>query len=112
MKSRWSSEASSERCAFPSFPFFLTLWHCIFAAFVLITKHTKHTSPWASQPLTRVQTLILCACFFHRFSVSVSETSRGYVAEIFGGHFQLPNLGPIGANGLANPRDFQTPVAK
>ena len=24
---------------------------------------------------------------------------------------QLPNLGPIGANGLANPRDFETPVA-
>jgi hypothetical protein len=109
MKSPWSSEASSERCAFPSFPFFRTLGHCIFVALVLITKHT---SPWASQPLTHVQTLILCACFFCRFSVSVSETSRGYVAEIFGGHFQLPNLGPIGANGLANPRDFQTPVAK
>ena len=36
---------------------------------------------------------------------------RGYVCEIFGGRFELPNLGPIGANGLANPRDFQCPVA-
>jgi homogentisate 1,2-dioxygenase len=37
--------------------------------------------------------------------------ARGYVLEVFGGHFQLPELGPIGANGLANPRDFLTPVA-
>merc|ERR1712188_164271 len=37
--------------------------------------------------------------------------SRGYVCEVFDGHFVLPSLGPIGANGLANPRDFETPVA-
>ena len=36
---------------------------------------------------------------------------RGYIVEVFQGHFELPNLGPIGANGLANPRDFQSPVA-
>jgi homogentisate 1,2-dioxygenase len=36
---------------------------------------------------------------------------RGYVLEVFGSHFELPDLGPIGANGLANPRDFETPVA-
>ena len=35
---------------------------------------------------------------------------RGIV-EIFKGHFMLPELGPIGANGLANPRDFKYPVA-
>lgn len=29
---------------------------------------------------------------------------------MFDNHFQLPDLGPIGANGLANPRDFQTPT--
>lgn len=46
-----------------------------------------------------------------KFSVAISESSRGYVLEIFKGHFELPNLGPIGANGLANPRDFLTPVA-
>jgi len=36
---------------------------------------------------------------------------RGYIVEVFAGHFKIPDLGPIGANGLANPRDFETPVA-
>lgn len=31
--------------------------------------------------------------------------------ELYQGHFALPELGPIGSNGLANPRDFQSPVA-
>jgi homogentisate 1,2-dioxygenase len=38
--------------------------------------------------------------------------SRGYVLENYGAAFRLPNLGPIGSNGLANPRDFQSPVAQ
>ncbi|XP_056410320.1 homogentisate 1,2-dioxygenase isoform X2 [Hyla sarda] len=46
-----------------------------------------------------------------RFSVEVFGDSRGYILEVFGVHFELPDLGPIGANGLANPRDFLTPVA-
>jgi homogentisate 1,2-dioxygenase len=46
-----------------------------------------------------------------RFAVLVEGSSRGYVLEIWGTHFKLPSLGPIGANGLANPRDFLTPVA-
>ena len=37
--------------------------------------------------------------------------ARGYVCENYGAHFKLPDLGPIGANGLANSRDFLTPVA-
>jgi len=37
--------------------------------------------------------------------------ARGYVCENHGGFFRLPELGPIGANGLANPRDFLAPVA-
>ena len=36
---------------------------------------------------------------------------RGYVCENYGAPFQLPELGPIGSNGLANPRDFQAPAA-
>ena len=45
-------------------------------------------------------------------AASKGETfARGYVCELFKGHFELPNLGPIGANGLANPRDFLCPVA-
>jgi homogentisate 1,2-dioxygenase len=38
-------------------------------------------------------------------------TARGYVCENYGGAFTLPERGPIGANCLANPRDFMTPVA-
>ncbi|XP_053986971.1 homogentisate 1,2-dioxygenase isoform X1 [Hylaeus volcanicus] len=46
-----------------------------------------------------------------RFNVTVFGPSRGYILEVFDDHFHLPELGPIGANGLANSRDFQTPVA-
>ncbi|KAL1618081.1 hypothetical protein SLS56_010706 [Neofusicoccum ribis] len=37
--------------------------------------------------------------------------ARGYVLELFGAHFELPELGPLGANGMAAPRDFMAPVA-
>jgi homogentisate 1,2-dioxygenase len=37
--------------------------------------------------------------------------SRGYVCENYGAAFRLPELGPIGSNGLANARDFSAPVA-
>ena len=33
------------------------------------------------------------------------------MAENHGALFRLPELGPIGSNGLANPRDFLTPAA-
>ncbi|KAK9820068.1 hypothetical protein WJX72_005739 [[Myrmecia] bisecta] len=47
-----------------------------------------------------------------RFSVALlGSNARGYVLEVFQGHFTLPDLGLIGSNGLANPRDFDTPVA-
>jgi len=47
-----------------------------------------------------------------KFKVELkSASARGYVCENFGSPFQLPELGPIGANGLANPRDFEIPVA-
>jgi homogentisate 1,2-dioxygenase len=47
-----------------------------------------------------------------RFRVELLDgTARGYVCENFGSPFRLPDLGPIGSNGLANPRDFVTPVA-
>jgi len=39
------------------------------------------------------------------------EPARGYLCENYGGAFTLPERGPIGANCLANPRDFLTPVA-
>ena len=37
--------------------------------------------------------------------------ARGFVCENYGAKFDLPNRGPIGANCLANPRDFKTPIA-
>lgn len=37
--------------------------------------------------------------------------ARGYLCENYGGALRLPERGPIGANCLANPRDFLTPVA-
>ncbi|XP_044738003.1 homogentisate 1,2-dioxygenase isoform X2 [Chrysoperla carnea] len=46
-----------------------------------------------------------------KFSVDITEPSRGYILEVFDNHFRLPDLGPIGANGLANPRDFLMPTA-
>ncbi len=36
---------------------------------------------------------------------------RGFVCENYGQKFELPGRGPIGANCLANPRDFKAPVA-
>jgi homogentisate 1,2-dioxygenase len=47
-----------------------------------------------------------------RFRVELLDaTARGYVCENYGAPFTLPDLGPIGANGLANARDFLAPVA-
>ena len=47
-----------------------------------------------------------------RFRVELLDgAARGYVCENYGAPFRLPELGPIGANGLANPRDFETPQA-
>lgn len=45
------------------------------------------------------------------FSVKVQGPSRAYVCENHGAHFRLPELGPIGSNGLANLRDFIAPAA-
>jgi homogentisate 1,2-dioxygenase len=47
-----------------------------------------------------------------RFAVDILDgQARGYVCENYGAAFRLPELGPIGANGLANARDFLAPVA-
>jgi homogentisate 1,2-dioxygenase len=52
-----------------------------------------------------------------KFQVNGRQKSKegrycGYMIENFGAPFQLPELGPIGANGLANARDFKIPVAR
>ena len=46
------------------------------------------------------------------FKIEVDGPSRGYVCENYGAPFRLPELGPIGSNGLANARDFLAPVAR
>ena len=47
-----------------------------------------------------------------KFKVALEDgPARGYLCENYGAKFTLPNRGPIGANCLANPRDFKTPVA-
>ena len=47
-----------------------------------------------------------------RFAVTLPDgAARGYICENFGALLRLPDLGPIGSNGLANPRDFLTPHA-
>ncbi|MFK8015755.1 MAG: homogentisate 1,2-dioxygenase, partial [Gammaproteobacteria bacterium] len=48
-----------------------------------------------------------------KFSVSLDGgAARGYVCENYGSLFDLPELGPLGSNGLANARDFLYPVAR
>ena len=46
-----------------------------------------------------------------KFQVLLAGPSRGYVCENYGAAFRLPELGPIGAQGLAQKRDFLYPVA-
>jgi len=47
-----------------------------------------------------------------RFRVELPDgPSRGYICENYGAMLRLPELGPLGANGLASPRDFLAPVA-
>jgi len=47
-----------------------------------------------------------------KFRVEIpSGPARGYLCENYGGAFTLPERGPIGANCLANSRDFLTPIA-
>ena len=47
-----------------------------------------------------------------RFRIALPDgPSRGYVCENFGAFMRIPDLGPIGSNGLANPRDFLVPNA-
>jgi homogentisate 1,2-dioxygenase len=47
-----------------------------------------------------------------RFRVGLEGSARGYICENFGAPFRLPDLGPIGSNGLANARDFLAPCAR
>ncbi|KAI1340181.1 homogentisate 1,2-dioxygenase [Xylariaceae sp. FL0016] len=47
----------------------------------------------------------------YRVTLPDGRPCRGYICELFEGHFQLPELGIVGSTGLANVRDFQIPAA-
>lgn len=56
---------------------------------------------------------VVCVPRGVRFAVQLPDgTARGYVLENFGALLRIPDLGPIGSNGLCNPRDVLTPVAQ
>ena len=63
---------------------------------------SPHVSKGSTEALTNVRATD---------TPTAETTARGYICENYGQQFRLPDLGPIGANGLANPRDFETPVA-
>ena len=63
---------------------------------------------WGSSPARSAS----CRAAWCSRSSSRGATARGYVCENYGAKFTLPDRGPIGANCLANPRDFKTPVAR
>ncbi|KAH0182359.1 Homogentisate 1,2-dioxygenase, partial [Aureobasidium melanogenum] len=49
-----------------------------------------------------------------RFRIALGpgvQKARGYITEVWGSMWELPDLGPLGGHGLANPRDFLYPVA-
>ncbi|KIY48782.1 putative homogentisate 1,2-dioxygenase [Fistulina hepatica ATCC 64428] len=48
-----------------------------------------------------------------RFKITLPDGGpvRGYIQEIFGSHYELPELGPLGSNGMAHQRDFEMPIA-
>jgi len=49
-----------------------------------------------------------------RFAIRLAPghlEARGYISEVWGSMWELPDLGPLGGHGLANPRDFLHPVA-
>ncbi|KAF6842130.1 homogentisate 1,2-dioxygenase [Colletotrichum plurivorum] len=47
-----------------------------------------------------------------RFRIDLPDgPARGYVQELFGSRYQVPELGPLGSNGMALPRDFESPTA-
>jgi homogentisate 1,2-dioxygenase len=65
---------------------------------IIFSVHTMSTSPPETSTTPSETT-------------KTTTTNRGYVLEIYKGHFTIPELGPIGSNGLANARDFCYPVA-
>jgi homogentisate 1,2-dioxygenase len=81
---------------------------------MLIVPQRGALSLWTECGVLEVEPLSICVIpRGMRFRVDLkSETACGYVLENYGLAFRLPDLGPIGSNGLANPRDFEIPKAE
>ena len=74
-------------------------------------RRASASSPkWGSSNCRRARSPCCRAAWCSRSSWSTAP-ARGYVCENYGAKFTLPDRGPIGANCLANPRDFKTPGA-
>lgn len=110
MKFALFNKASNSQLAFHSCRgifFFSSNW-----VLILVTSHPEtgfpHFFTWYVLRMIRGRRFILISC------ILISKLLlfyRGYILEVYDNHFTLPDLGPIGANGLANPRDFETPTA-
>lgn len=61
-------------------------------------------------PVSPGQIAVIPRGMMAKYRISGDHAS-GYICENYGAKFTLPDRGPIGANCLANPRDFKTPVA-
>lgn len=57
-----------------------------------------------------VHLAVVCRWISNYF-LSVTIKGKIDIQEIYGSHYVLPELGPLGGNGLANVRDFESPVA-
>lgn len=98
----YAANASMENCAFANAD----------GDFLIVPQHGRLwiTTECGRMQVTPGEVVVLPHGF--RFSIALPDgPSRGYIVEVFSGHFQLPDLGPIGANGLAEPRDFLTPLS-
>ncbi|WP_298123144.1 homogentisate 1,2-dioxygenase [Brevundimonas sp.] len=87
------------------------VFYCADGELLIVPQAGEQTFVTEMGPIDARPGLIVVIPRGVRFRVECSGPIRGYVCENYGAPFRLPDLGPIGSNGLANPRDFRTPVA-
>ncbi len=72
--------------------------------------HLRFAPNWACIDVAPKEIAIIPRGLLYRVEV-LEGPARGFVCENYGQKFDLPGRGPIGANCMANRRDFKTPVA-
>ena len=77
---------------------------------------SKRSPSWFAKACRRMIAVLPAGIRFSIFIVSSASgpdeiKASGYALEIFGTHYALPDLGVLGANGLAHVRDFEYPIA-